>query len=100
MPGFKPTSLLKPHRPCLTFSFYSVITVRVSTSMVACGILVPRPGIEPGAPSVRAPSPNHWTAEEFLYFPALKKKIRNKSQEGLPIMLREPEFPCVDPEPG
>ena len=33
----------------------------------ACGILVPRPGIEPGpSPSaVKAPSPNHWTAMEF-----------------------------------
>ena len=32
----------------------------------ACGILVPRPGIEPGATAVRAPSPNHWTARELL----------------------------------
>ena len=33
-----------------------------------CGILVPRPGLEPGAPAVRVPSPNHWTAREFLFF--------------------------------
>ena len=31
----------------------------------ACGILVPRPGIEPGPPAVEAWSPNHWTAREF-----------------------------------
>ena len=31
----------------------------------ACGILVPRPGIEPGAPALRVPSPNHWTTREF-----------------------------------
>ena len=31
----------------------------------ACGILVPRPGIEPGPSAVRAWSPNHWTAREF-----------------------------------
>ena len=31
---------------------------------MACGILVPRPGIEPGHPAVEAWSPNHWTARE------------------------------------
>ena len=29
------------------------------------GILVPRPGIEPRSPAVKARSPNHWTAREF-----------------------------------
>ena len=32
---------------------------------VARGILVPRPGIDPGPLAVRARSPNHWTAREF-----------------------------------
>ena len=32
---------------------------------MACGILVPWPGIEPGATAVKAPSPNHWTTREF-----------------------------------
>ena len=31
----------------------------------ACGILVPRPGIEPRPPTVEAWSPNHWTAREL-----------------------------------
>ena len=38
---------------------------------VACGILVPQPGMEPGPPAVEARSPNHWTAREFpstVYF--------------------------------
>ena len=30
-----------------------------------CGILVPRPGIEPGPTAVKAPRPNHWTTREF-----------------------------------
>ena len=30
-----------------------------------CGILVPRPGIEPGPLAVRVLSPNHWAAREF-----------------------------------
>ena len=30
----------------------------------ACGILVPRPGLEPEPPAVEAPSLNHWTAGE------------------------------------
>ena len=32
---------------------------------VACGILVPQPGIEPVSPAMEAWSPNHWTAGEF-----------------------------------
>ena len=32
---------------------------------MAYGILVPRPGIEPGSSAVKARSPNHWTAREF-----------------------------------
>ena len=43
---------------------------------VTCGILVPRPGIEPVPPAVEARSLNHWTAREvhtlhfylFIYF--------------------------------
>ena len=31
----------------------------------ACGILAPRPGIEPRTPAVEVQSPNHWTAREF-----------------------------------
>ena len=31
---------------------------------VACGILVPRPGIKPTPPTVEAWSLNHWTARE------------------------------------
>ena len=34
----------------------------------ACGILVPRPGIEPIPPAVEARSLNHWTAREVLAF--------------------------------
>ena len=33
---------------------------------MVCGILVPPPGIEPGSSAVKAPSPNHWMAKEFL----------------------------------
>ena len=32
---------------------------------MACGILVPQPGIEPGPPAMKAQSPNHWIAREF-----------------------------------
>ena len=32
---------------------------------VACEILVPRPGIEPGPSAVRVQSLNHWTARKF-----------------------------------
>ena len=31
---------------------------------MACGILVPGPGIEPAPPALEAWSPNHWTTRE------------------------------------
>ena len=41
---------------------------------VACGILIPRPGIEHVPPSVEAQSLNHWTAREVLGSGCLKDK--------------------------
>ena len=35
---------------------------------MTCGVLVPQPGIEPEPSAVRAWSPNHRTAREFLHF--------------------------------
>ena len=32
---------------------------------MACGILVPQPGIEPAPSAVKAQSPHHWTARDF-----------------------------------
>ena len=41
----------------------------------ACGILVPRPGIEPVPPAVEVQSLNHWTAREVPGFTYLKSRI-------------------------
>ena len=35
---------------------------------MACGILVPQPGIKPTPPAVEAQSRNHWTAREVPPF--------------------------------
>ena len=43
--------------------------------LAACGILVPRPGIEPVLLAVKVRSPNHWTARE------------------LPLVLADGDFP-------
>ena len=48
-----------------TFLFFSFFFSFFWPSRVACGILVPRLGIEPGPSVVKAPSLNHWTAREF-----------------------------------
>ena len=45
---------------------------------LACGILVPRPGIEPGPSAVRAQSPNDWTTREFPHY-ILKTSKKAKS---------------------
>ena len=36
--------------------------------LMACGILVPQPGIKARPTTVKAPSPNHWTSREFPFF--------------------------------
>ena len=43
------------------------------TTHAACGILVPRTGIEPVPPAVEARSPNHCTAREVLGASFLKE---------------------------
>ena len=40
-------------------------------SHVACGILVPRPVIEPGPSAVEAQSPDHWITKGFPKCPLL-----------------------------
>ena len=45
-----------------------------------CGILVPWPGIEPRAPAVEAPSPNHWTTRKFPSDNFVRQWISNYSQ--------------------
>ena len=45
---------------------------------VPCGILVSQPGIEPTPSAVKARSPNHWTAREFLEIRPLKRWLRQK----------------------
>ena len=45
------------------FQFYLFI---FWTCCEACGMLIPRPGIEPVPSAVKTQSPNLWTAREFL----------------------------------
>ena len=44
------------------------VTLFFNQCHLACGILVPRPGIEPGPSAVKTWSPNHWTTREFPLF--------------------------------
>ena len=47
---------------------------------LACGILVPQPGVEPRCLAVKERSPNHWTAREFLFFFFFKGNCLQNSQ--------------------
>ena len=65
-----------------TFIIYKAQTYKYSSfvlfclaALLACGILVSRPGIEPGPPAVRAQSPNHWTAREFPIIQSFKSSV-------------------------
>ena len=48
-------------RPCSVVSFF----VWDVLCCMACGILVPQPGIKPMTSAMKEQSPNHWTAMEF-----------------------------------
>ena len=57
------------------FSFFLSFFL-VGAHHVACGILVPWPGMETGSSAVKAQSPNHWTSREFpIQFSILENPI-------------------------
>ena len=61
--AFLPLNL--PAINCLSLSFLRLkIFSFFSSHYVACGILVPWPGIKPVPPAVEAQSPNHWITRE------------------------------------
>ena len=52
---------------------------------VACGILVPRPGIETAPPALEAWSLNHWTTREVLnstFFPRQESGTRARRADA------------------
>ena len=49
-------------KPCASST--ALVTFFSWLCPAACGILVPRPGVEPGPSAARMGSPNHWTARE------------------------------------
>ena len=54
-----------PNTVCFfCFFFWHLFIHLFICGRAARGILVPRPGMEPGPPAVEARSPNHWTARE------------------------------------
>ena len=56
---------------------------------MACRILVPRPGIEPGALAVKALSPYHWTSRELSMLIVSVKQTSSpvESKEGRPVRV-------------
>ena len=56
---------------------------------VACGILVPQPGIEPAPPALAACSVNHWTAREVPIWVIL----RADSEKSVLGLLGEGDVP-------
>ena len=52
--------------------------------MVACGILVPQPGVEPRPWALKVRSPSHWTTREFPA-PASLYSLVNVSVGEIPV---------------
>ena len=53
--------------------FYFILFIYLFATPHACGILVPRPGIEPMRPALEAWSLNHWPAREVPVFIFIKE---------------------------
>ena len=51
---------------------------------MACGILVPWPGIEPVPSSAEARNPNHWTARVLFHHTVTVKELFKNRFEGFP----------------
>ena len=52
---------------CHLMGLFWFVFVLTMLHGLACRILVPQPGIEPGPSAVEAWSPTHWSAREFPY---------------------------------
>ena len=59
---------------------------------LACGVLVPWPGIEPGLPAVEARSLNHWTAREVWSYilGSCERKGADAGRRGAALELNSP----------
>ena len=64
----------------------------------ACGILVPKPGIEPAPPAVEAWSLNHWTAREVSFLPSFCVSFHTASQLGRKVNGFNTHFLSEGPE--
>ena len=61
---------------CIICEFYFFLIFKIFwLHRVACGILVPWPGIKPVSPALEAWSLNHWTAREVLICELKKKNL-------------------------
>ena len=60
--------LVEKNRSCILFICLFVYLFIFRLHCVACGILAPRPGIEPMPPALGAQSLNHWTTREVPAF--------------------------------
>ena len=68
---------------------------------MACGILVPQPGIRPVPPAMKVWSPNHGTTREFLIISILdKRKLRLEEVKELGYVLTAQEGCNLNSNPG
>ena len=65
------------------FSFWPCFT--------ACGILVPRPGIELVPPALEVWNLNHWNSRESLYIYCLLNHLRHKHYQKFSKILKPPK---------
>ena len=64
----------------------------------ACGILVPRPGIEPAPPALEAQSLNHWTTKEVLKVGSLMSHL--PGTRSFSVVLGKRSTACEDRDGG
>lgn len=59
---------------------------------MACGILLPRPGIKPTLPVWAAKNLKHWTAREVSSFVFIDRSIEKEKWPNMLITLITPHF--------
>ena len=67
---------------------------------MACGILVPQPGIKPVIPALEAWSLNHWTAREVLRVSTLNRDLGENSFSPCPSLHSQGWRPCSPSDDG
>ena len=83
--GFGDFCFSKDSFPEIQFTMWKSLISFIWSCHADCGVLVPRPGIQPRSPDMEAWSPKHWTAGEVPQVTHSALTIRGLPVQGLGV---------------